>query len=244
MLSAAGNDYGKAGKENQAPPAYESNFSALMSKKKGVRRVKFHDTDDNSADAEATDYSVSDVSIIFPHSTSFGAWDENTMIVAEINAVKKRVPKFYETYCTQETVNTLSQILTQIDTAISVGDTDSLLSLKTSLESALENAAYKSDSKIAQVYIATDKGDWTSYGTSLTKAIGYVPAQMVVVDTEGEIMRLYTKLCFDGTNSLQLLRKIVSIHRKLYRLEIMDGDLSWSGQIKVRGNSPACRSVG
>ena len=30
--------------------------------------------------------------------------------------------------------------------------------------------------------------------------------------------RLYTKLCFDGTNSLQLLRKIVSIHRKLYRL--------------------------
>ena len=33
------------------------------------------------------------------------------------------------------------------------------------------------------------------------------------------ILRLYTKLCFDGTNSLQLLRKIVSIHRKLYRLE-------------------------
>ena len=32
------------------------------------------------------------------------------------------------------------------------------------------------------------------------------------------LWRLYTKLCFDGTNSLQLLRKIVSIHRKLYRL--------------------------
>ena len=34
--------------------------------------------------------------------------------------------------------------------------------------------------------------------------------------------RLYTKLCFDGTNSLQLLRKIVSIHRKLYRLRRID----------------------
>ena len=206
MLSAAGNDYGKAGKEAQAPTAYESNFSALMSKKKGVRRVKFQDTDDNSVDAEATDYSASDVSIIFPHSTSFGSWDETTMIVAEINAARKSVPKFYETYCTQETVTTLSAILTQIDTAISESDTDSLVSLKTSLEEALKNVAYKSDSKIAQVYVATDKGDGTSYGTSLTKAIGYVPAQMVVVSTDGGIMA---------------------------------EDLSWAGQIKVRGNSTA-----
>jgi|GEM_PF-3434377 len=210
MLSAAGNDYGKAGKEAQAPTAYESNFSALMSKKKGVRRVKFQDTDDNSADAEATDYSASDVSIIFPHSTSFGSWDETTMIVAEINAVRKSVPKFYETYCTQETVTTLSAILTQIDTAISESDTDSLVSLKTSLEEALKNVAYKSDSKIAQVYVATDKGDGTSYGTDpstgLKKADGYVSAQMVVVSTDGGIMA---------------------------------EDLSWAGQIKVRGNSTA-----
>ncbi len=210
MLSAAGNDYGKAGKEAQAPTAYESNFSALMSKKKGVRRVKFQDTDDNSVDAEATDYSAGDVSIIFPHSTSFGSWDETTMIVAEINAVRKSVPKFYETYCTQETVTTLSAILTQIDTAISESDTDSLVSLKTSLEEALKNVAYKSDSKIAQVYVATDKGDGTSYGTDpstgLKKADGYVPAQMVVVSTDGGIMA---------------------------------EDLSWAGQIKVRGNSTA-----
>lgn len=208
MLSAAGNDYGKAGKEAQAPTAYESNFSALMSKKKGVRRVKFQDTDDNSADAEATDYSAGDVSIIFPHSTSFGSWDETTMIVAEINAARKSVPKFYETYCTQETVTTLSAILTQIDTAISESDTDSLVSLKTSLEEALKNVAYKSDSKIAQVYVATDKGDGTSYGTDpstgLKKADGYVSAQMVVVSTDGGIMA---------------------------------EDLSWAGQIKVRGNS-------
>ena len=210
MLSAAGNDYGKAGKEAQAPTAYESNFSALMSKKKGVRRVKFQDTDDNSVDAEATDYSASDVSIIFPHSTSFGSWDETTMIVAEINAARKSVPKFYETYCTQETVTTLSAILTQIDTAISESDTDSLVSLKTSLEEALKNVAYKSDSKIAQVYVATDKGDGTSYGTDpstgLKKADGYVSAQMVVVSTDGGIMA---------------------------------EDLSWAGQIKVRGNSTA-----
>ena len=39
------------------------------------------------------------------------------------------------------------------------------------------------------------------------------------------ILRLYTKLCFDGTNSLQLLRKIVSIHRKLYRLVILMNSL-------------------
>ncbi len=166
--------------------------------------MKFQDTDDNSQDAEATDYSAGDVSIIFPHSTSFGSWDETTMIVAEINAARKSVPKFYETYCTQETVTTLSAILTQIDTAISESDTDSLVSLNTSLEEALKNVAYNYDSKIAQVYVATDKGDGTSYGTSLTKAIGYVPAQMVVVSTDGGIMA---------------------------------EDLSWAGQIKVRGNS-------
>lgn len=207
MLSVAGNDYHKKSdteNEDQAPPAYEKAFSALQSKQKGIRRINFRDTDDNSSDAEIADYSQPDVSVIFPHSLSFGAWDENTTLIAEINAVKKLVPKFYETYCTPETVSTLSAILTEIDGAISASDTEALAGLKSQLEAALGNVAYKYDSKIAQVYVATDKGDGTSYGTSLTKAIGYVPAQMVVVGTDGGIMA---------------------------------EDLSWSGQIKVRGNS-------
>ncbi|MBQ7168533.1 MAG: CotH kinase family protein [Synergistaceae bacterium] len=212
MLSVAGNDYynndGTVNKKKQAPPAYETAFSAVQSKKNAVRRVKFRDTDDNSADTEAANYSAADVSSILPHSLAFGAWDENTMLLTEINALRKRTPKFYETYCTSDTVSTLSGLLAEIDTASGNGDTDSLVRLKSQLEAALKNVAYKSDSKIAQVYVATDKGDGTSYGTSLTKAIGYVPAQMVVVGTDGGVMA---------------------------------EDLSWAGQIKVRGNSTASK---
>ena len=209
MLSTAGNDYGKEGKDDQAPPAYESSFGALQSKKKGVRRVRFQDTDDNEADAVAVDYSATDVSAIFPRSLASGEWgDELSGIIAEIEAVRKTLPKFYGTYCTEDTAASLDAVLSAIDAAVS-GDSDAetLAGLKSQLEEAAGNIRYKSDSKIAQVYVATKKNEsGDSYGTTLTKAIGYVPAQLVVVGTDGEIMA---------------------------------GDISWAGQIKVRGNSTA-----
>ncbi|MGN0342704.1 MAG: choice-of-anchor I family protein [Roseburia sp.] len=53
LLAVQGND-----EENtQVPPAYETGYSAIQSKKNAVRRIGFADTDDNKADAEALDYS-------------------------------------------------------------------------------------------------------------------------------------------------------------------------------------------
>ena len=42
---------------SQTPPAYEGAYSAIQSKKKAIRRKGFADTDNNSADFEAVDYS-------------------------------------------------------------------------------------------------------------------------------------------------------------------------------------------
>ncbi|MBQ3346557.1 MAG: CotH kinase family protein, partial [Synergistaceae bacterium] len=186
-------------------------FSALQSKKKGVRRIRFQDTDNNSDDVRAADFSAKDVSAIFPRSLASGEWgDELTSMIAEIETVRKTLPKFYETYCTTETVSALSGILGEIDEAVgNDADVETLAELKSRLEEAAGNVAFKHDSKIAQVYVATKKNEsGDSYGTDpstgLKKADGYVPAQMVVVGTDGKIMAQ---------------------------------DLSWSGQIKVRGNS-------
>ncbi len=69
MLAVSGND----AKDEQIPPAYEKNFLAVQSKKIGIRRINYQDTDDNSADAQAVDYSAEDVSGIFPRCVADGA---------------------------------------------------------------------------------------------------------------------------------------------------------------------------
>ena len=53
LLAVQGND----GEPQQEPPVYEGAFEDLQSKKKAVRRENFADTDNNSADAQAVDYS-------------------------------------------------------------------------------------------------------------------------------------------------------------------------------------------
>ena len=70
MLSVAGND----DKPEQIPETYETAVNAWQSKKIGVIRNNFADTDDNSADISKADYSVENVSAIFPKSTKSGAW--------------------------------------------------------------------------------------------------------------------------------------------------------------------------
>ena len=99
MLSVSGND----AKDKQTPPAYEQAFLAVQSKKNGIRRINFQDTDDNSADAQAVDYSAEDVSAIFPRCVADGAHvheDERSLVLAEIDSAKAGIPRFYKEYCT------------------------------------------------------------------------------------------------------------------------------------------------
>ena len=66
LAAVQGND----AKDVQIPPAYETAYSDIQSKKKAIRRVNFQDTDNNEADFEAVDYSetVSDANA--PHNSS------------------------------------------------------------------------------------------------------------------------------------------------------------------------------
>ena len=70
MLAVRGND----DKPAQVPEAYESAVNPWQSKKIGIMRNGFADTDDNSADTVKADYSVENISGFFPKSTKNGAW--------------------------------------------------------------------------------------------------------------------------------------------------------------------------
>ena len=70
MLSVAGNDE----KPEQIPETYETAVNAWQSKKTGIIRNSFADTDDNSTDVLKADYSTENVSAIFPKSTNSGEW--------------------------------------------------------------------------------------------------------------------------------------------------------------------------
>lgn len=63
LLAVQGND----AEDTQAPPAYETGYSAVQSKKKAVRRNDFADTDDNSADSSVVDYSKAVSEDMGPH---------------------------------------------------------------------------------------------------------------------------------------------------------------------------------
>ncbi len=80
MLAVAGNDK----IEVQRPAWYEKSVKDVQSKRYGIRRIHFADTDDNSIDAEVVDYKTSTVDSIRPRCANDGAWgafDENNFIV-------------------------------------------------------------------------------------------------------------------------------------------------------------------
>ena len=74
-LAAQGND----GDSDQIPPAYETGYSAIQSKKKAVRRVGFADTDNNSVDVAAIDYSKTVSADDGPHVGSYGSKTSQTI---------------------------------------------------------------------------------------------------------------------------------------------------------------------
>ena len=71
MVAVQGND----GKATQQPQAYETSYSAIQSKKKAVRRSNYTDTDNNSSDLTAIDYSGTVSEDEGPHNSSYSASD-------------------------------------------------------------------------------------------------------------------------------------------------------------------------
>lgn len=177
MLAAQGND----GEADQIPPAYETAYSPIQSKKNGIRRKNFQDTDNNAEDAEAVSYENADVSLIFPHSTADGDWySEN--LKAQAEAVKRKLPVSYAAYCTDDTIEKIAALTAKVDEALNNNDAEKLSEL--SNEASKLKIEFNHDEKVAQFYIDTiDKN-----GISLDKKVGYVYAQLTCVSTDGSIM--------------------------------------------------------
>ncbi|MBR1485645.1 MAG: CotH kinase family protein, partial [Synergistaceae bacterium] len=203
MLAVTGNDYKPAKDKGleQLAPASEDVALIGQSKKKAIRRINFKDTDKNNEDSEIIDYSVRDkVLAYYPRSVADGAWDEKNIVLAEIEIEKNKLPKFYEEYCTAETATKIKAILTKLENDLA-GDNPNLETirdnLKTSIETLKPEIVFKSDEseKTPRVYVVTQDENGAPYGIDettkahkLTKAIGYVPAQLTVVSADGTII--------------------------------------------------------
>ena len=105
-------------------------------------------------------------------------------------ALLQSVPRFYETYCTEDSSEALTNILTEVD-AVFADEKESverLADLIQTLSDGIDQLQFHSDSTIPQIYLATDDGSGNSFGTSLDKSHGYVSAQITVVDEHGHVI--------------------------------------------------------
>ena len=105
-------------------------------------------------------------------------------------ALLQSVPRFYETYCTEDSSEALTNILTEVD-AVFADEPESverLADLIQTLSDGIDQLQFHSDSTIPQIYLATDDGSGNSFGTSLDKSHGYVSAQITVVDEHGHVI--------------------------------------------------------
>jgi len=117
--------------------------------------------------------------------------------LAEINALKNSIPNFYETYCTLETANNLTQALTNLNSTLTSYGSENLTAeqlaalndYKDALKTCIDNLIFNYDNSIPRFFIAT-KNETTGkpYYNTLTKAIGKVPAQITLVDAGGEVI--------------------------------------------------------
>ena len=191
MLSASGDSVDT--KPAQAAPVFEGSAPAFQTKNIGIRRVNFADTDDALADTEAVNYkTVTDVELVRPHSLADGEWgipsDDGvrTKILAKIDEQKSLIPKYYHEYCTEDSVNSLDEILSGTsESQLEQMSEEELSALLETLTSVVSDLSYRSDETLPQIFITTDKGDGESYGATLTKSIGYVASRVAVVYGKG-----------------------------------------------------------
>ncbi len=191
MLSVSGND--SSIKPEQQICWYEKASLSVQSKKKGIRRKNFIDTDDNSSDADEANYDKGDIEKIRPRSLQDGVWGIDNLI-----QVRKQIESllqltaYDEIYCASGSALTIKSLRNEAQGLL---DNESAVeadfeSLTKRLESARETRTFNYREDVTQVYITTDNGHGGSYNNTLTKSIGYVGAQIVIVNTDGSVMAL------------------------------------------------------
>lgn len=85
--------------------------------------------------------------------------------IDDIKELEKNIPKFYDKYCTKESIDSLTSVLNNIYDAIdeNITDENKIEDLYNQLEIAINDLKYKNDSVVPQVYITTDNGKEGSY---------------------------------------------------------------------------------
>ena len=73
LLAVSGNGFIDEAKPKQAINWYEGGAKDLQSKKYGIRRISFRDSDNNAEDAEAVDYKTADIDLIRPRCQKDGS---------------------------------------------------------------------------------------------------------------------------------------------------------------------------
>lgn len=214
LLAAAGN---KA-TDGEGPRVYETSYSKITTKKKGIRRVDFIDTDNNAEDVIAVDYDANDVSSYRPRSSNDGSWgDPKLLLIKEINTLKSQIPMYYREYCSGDSVSAIDALLESFPSNLNSLDITELTSIRDTLSSTLGSLQYKYKDDVVQLYLTTDKGNGSSYGTTLTKADGYVSCRIAGVSADGSTL-------FDDLNGKVKIRGNYTSHgeKKPYNIKFSE----------------------
>ena len=222
MLSVSG--INSVASPEQAVVCYEGDVLASQTKNTSVRRILFSDTDDNKADSESINYStVSAWEDVRPHSSADGEWglfsDQaiHDSLISRIEYQKQIIPKYYQKYCTQTSVNALTELLDKSDDSTLTGlSNKELTDLYHLLTNAVTQLSYHSDSVFPQIYITTDNGSGESYGKKLSKSTGYVSSRVAVVNPGGELAvdDMEARIKIRGSSTAVAEKKPYTIHFK------------------------------
>lgn len=113
------------------------------------------------------------------------------------------VPRYYNTYCTEESSSALSALLEKYNkyTVINLSD-EEMLKAYDELSSAIEKLQYRT-SQVPQVYITTND----NIGNQLIKETGYIPTHIAVVDTDGNTVSQNGIIKVRGNSTAMVYKK-------------------------------------
>ena len=101
-----------------------------------------------------------------------------------------RLTAYDEVYCEQESADSIKQLRAEADALLkkesaSESECESLIA---NMEQARAARTFKHQADVTSVYITTDNGIDGSYKGNITKPMGYVKSQIVIVDVSGDVV--------------------------------------------------------
>ena len=103
---------------------------------------------------------------------------QRAVLIEELKKAISSCPRYYKTYCTQETADALKAVLDTVNAYdLETVATEEIEAAINSVNEAVASLEYKT-SDVPQIYVSTENGK----GNSLVKATGYVGTSIVIAD--------------------------------------------------------------